>query len=165
MKVTNEQIIQAIENFSTMSQAAASLGIHLSTMKERAIKLGIYAPNQGRKNIPRPDQQQSIDRTISLDEILDGKHPTYQTHRLRLRLIATGIKEQKCELCGTSHWRGEQLSLILDHINGINDDHRLVNLRIICPNCDSLLPTFCGRNKKNGAGNGSRTRKAEAERF
>ena len=163
MKVTDEQIIQAIETNTTMRQAALSLSINMTTLKERAIRLGVYAPNQGRKGAPRP--QQNADRTIPLDEILSGQHPTYQTHKLRLRLIKEGIKEQRCEICGTSHWQGQQLSLILDHINGVNDDHRIENLRIICPNCDSLLPTFCGRNKRNGAGNGGRTRKAEAERF
>lgn len=163
MKVTDEQIIQAIETNTTMRQAALSLNINMTTLKKRALRLGVYTPNQGRKGEPRP--QQNIDRKIPLGEILSGQHPTYQTHKLRLRLIRERIKEQKCEICGTSHWEGQQLSLILDHINGVNDDHRIENLRIICPNCDSLLPTFCGRNKRNGAGNGSRTRKAEAERF
>lgn len=163
MKVTDDQITEAVSKSTSMNAAAVSLGINLTTLKDRATKLGVYQPNQGRKNIPRPEQ--NIDRTIPLEEILQGNHPTYQTHKLRLRLIKSGIKDQWCEICGTSHWGGQQLSLILDHINGINDDHRLENLRIICPNCDSLLPTFCGRNKRNGAGNGSRTRKAEAERF
>lgn len=146
MKVTDQQIIEACDTHSTMRQAALSIGINLSTLKERARKLGVYSPNQGRRNESRPSQ--NVDRAIPLDEILRGEHPTYQTHKLRLRLFKTGVKEQRCEICSTSHWNGQQLSLILDHINGINDDHRLENLRIVCPNCDSLLPTFCGRNKK-----------------
>ena len=40
------------------------------------------------------------------------------------------------------------MSLILDHINGINNDNRLENLRIVCPNCNATLPTHCGRNKR-----------------
>lgn len=40
------------------------------------------------------------------------------------------------------------MSLQLDHINGINTDNRLENLRLLCPNCHSLTPTFCGKNKK-----------------
>jgi hypothetical protein len=145
MKVTDKQITEAISTNLTMSQAAKFLGIHPSTLKARAIKLGVYTPNQGRKGIQRPEQIR--DHTILLEEILQGLHPTYQTHKLRLRLIKMGIKKQQCEICHITHWEGQQLSLILDHINGINDDHRLENLRIVCPNCDSLLPTFCGRNK------------------
>jgi uncharacterized C2H2 Zn-finger protein len=38
------------------------------------------------------------------------------------------------------------MSLILDHVNGVRDDHRLENLRILCPNCNATLDTHCGRN-------------------
>jgi len=38
------------------------------------------------------------------------------------------------------------LVLTLDHINGVNDDHRLHNLRLLCPNCHSQTPTFGGKN-------------------
>ena len=37
------------------------------------------------------------------------------------------------------------MALILDHINGIGNDHRLENLRIVCPNCAGTLDTHCGR--------------------
>jgi hypothetical protein len=39
------------------------------------------------------------------------------------------------------------MALVLDHINGVADDHRLENLRIVCPNCAATLETHCGRNK------------------
>src|ERR671918_632900 len=43
-------------------------------------------------------------------------------------------------------WRGRRMGLILDHINGVRDDNRLENLRIVCPNCAATLDTHCGRN-------------------
>jgi protein-arginine kinase activator protein McsA len=39
------------------------------------------------------------------------------------------------------------MALVLDHINGVADDNRLENLRIVCPNCAATLDTHCGRNK------------------
>jgi hypothetical protein len=38
------------------------------------------------------------------------------------------------------------MNLILDHANGVRDDNRLENLRIVCPNCAATLQTHCGRN-------------------
>ena len=40
------------------------------------------------------------------------------------------------------------MSLILDHINGVHDDNRLENLRIVCPNCAATLDTHCARNQR-----------------
>lgn len=40
----------------------------------------------------------------------------------------------------------KKLTLILDHINGHNNDNRLENLRWVCPNCDQQLNTSKGRN-------------------
>ena len=40
------------------------------------------------------------------------------------------------------------MSLILDHINGVRDDNRLENLRIVCPNCAATLETHCGRKNR-----------------
>ncbi|MDQ6749972.1 MAG: hypothetical protein M3Z33_04370 [Actinomycetota bacterium] len=41
------------------------------------------------------------------------------------------------------------MSLILDHVNGVADDNRLENLRIVCPNCAATLDTHCGRNRSS----------------
>ena len=40
------------------------------------------------------------------------------------------------------------MGLILDHINGVRDDNRLENLRIVCPNCAATLDTHCGRKNR-----------------
>jgi predicted RNA-binding Zn-ribbon protein involved in translation (DUF1610 family) len=54
----------------------------------------------------------------------------------------------KCNECGQNEiWRGRTFSLVLDHINGINNDNRIENLRLMCPNCNATLDTHC--RKKN----------------
>jgi len=59
-------------------------------------------------------------------------------------------KGYKCELCSINEWYGKRLPLILDHISGNSDDWRLENLRLVCSNCDSLLPTYKSKNKGQG---------------
>jgi len=53
-----------------------------------------------------------------------------------------------CEFCGIGpSWNDKSLTLQLDHINGVNTDNRLENLRILCPNCHSQTDTWCGKTK------------------
>ena len=66
---------------------------------------------------------------------------------VRKRLIALNLIEYKCSICGISEWQGKKLSLELDHINGINNDHQLSNLRFLCPNCHSQTSTYGAKNK------------------
>lgn len=71
-------------------------------------------------------------------------------HNIKRRLLAEELLTNECAVCGLGpEWNGRELVLVLDHVNGINDDYRLRNLRMLCPNCDSQSPTFAGRNKKN----------------
>jgi hypothetical protein len=68
---------------------------------------------------------------------------------IKRRLIEMGLFEERCSRCGIEEWRGKELTIHIDHINGVNDDWRLENLRMLCPNCHSQTPTFSGRNLRN----------------
>jgi Zn ribbon nucleic-acid-binding protein len=67
---------------------------------------------------------------------------------LKKKLFESGLLEEECIKCGIGpNWNGEKLTLQLDHINGINTDNRLLNLRILCPNCHTQTITYSGKNK------------------
>lgn len=84
-------------------------------------------------------------KRLPLTEILvNGSE--FKTAHLRVRLIKEGVKEARCESCGLDSWMGVPVPLELDHINGINNDHRIENLRMLCPNCHALTDTWRGRN-------------------
>jgi len=83
-----------------------------------------------------------------LEEIL-VEHSTFSRNHLKKRLIKEGILENKCSICGLKNsWQQKELVMVLDHINGISDDNRIENLRLICPNCNSQTSTFAGRRFK-----------------
>lgn len=88
---------------------------------------------------------------IDIKNILVENSTYIATTNLKNRLYKEGLKERKCEYdnCGQGEeWRGRKISLILDHINGVHNDNRLENLRIVCPNCNASLDTHCGKNIK-----------------
>ncbi|WP_076199567.1 HNH endonuclease [Mycobacterium sp. GA-1841] len=56
-----------------------------------------------------------------------------------------------CAICGAaSTWQDLPLTLIMDHIDGNPTNNCRENLRLVCPNCDSQLPTYKSRNRGNG---------------
>lgn len=68
---------------------------------------------------------------------------------LKKRLLDAGLKKNECALCGQGPvWNGLPLVLQLDHINGVNNDHRIENLRILCPNCHTQTETYAGKSRR-----------------
>lgn len=96
---------------------------------------------RGRKNA-------SHNQKYSIEELLvENSH--YSRSALKSRLINEGLLEYKCVKCGnTGEWMGKKLVLQLDHRNGISNDNRLDNLRILCPNCHSQTNTFSGKSSR-----------------
>jgi hypothetical protein len=69
---------------------------------------------------------------------------------LRRRLVEEGLKDHRCEACNLIRWRGRSIPLELDHIDGDRTNNELQNLRLLCPNCHALTPTYRGRNIGRG---------------
>lgn len=69
----------------------------------------------------------------------------------RIRKYLKNKHGNACMICGQSgdDWNGKPMTLIVDHIDGKSNNNKLENLRIVCPNCDSQLPTYKAKNKGN----------------
>ena len=73
----------------------------------------------------------------------------------------------KCCLCGWSkiNVKSGVVPLVADHIDGNWRNNIESNLRLICPNCDSLSPTYSGLNRGNGRGNRVISKRAKEGRL
>lgn len=144
VQIDKNKFLKVCNESDSMAKACAALGMHFNTFKKYALKFGCYKTNRSGKGTIK-------NRTpkVDLQEILEGKHPYYQTYKLKKRLIKSGIKKNECEECKLKEWRGKSIEVELDHINGNSKDHRLENLKMLCPNCHSQTDTFRAKNIKS----------------
>ena len=145
-RITDQEIIEITTKSQTMALAAKRCGMAYTTFIRHAKRLGIYKPNQGGKGT----KKKAHANKISIQEILEGKHPQYQTYKLKTRLIDEGYKEDKCEKCGWCEKLEDSkyTPCELHHIDGNPENHLLSNLIILCPNCHSLTKSYRFRRGK-----------------
>ena len=85
-------------------------------------------------------------KVANLEDILVENSLYSSSTSLRKKLLKEGLKIHKCESCNLSKWLEKLIPLELDHINGINNDNRIENLRLLCPNCHAQTDTYRGKN-------------------
>lgn len=84
------------------------------------------------------------------DEKVFIENATIARHHVKKRIISRNLIPYICAECSINgNWNGKELVLQLDHINGINNDNRLENLRFLCPNCHSQQKTYAAKNRHN----------------
>jgi len=151
-KYTKEVLERAVEGCISINDVLRNLGIstksggnssHISKrLKEYGIDTSYFIGQAHWKGRKLPYKMPKIPLSKILIERSD-----YSRSHLKQRLLEKGILINRCEICGIDgEWRGKVLNMVLDHINGVNNDNRRFNLRMLCPNCNSQQPTFCGKN-------------------
>lgn len=84
---------------------------------------------------------------IKLEHLLITNSSVSLSTKHKQRLINEKLIENFCVKCGIKDlWNNEPIVLHLDHINGDHFDHRIDNLRLLCPNCHSQTKTYCSKN-------------------
>jgi hypothetical protein len=148
---TEQQARRAVENSSSYAETLRRLGLRPAGGNHRLLRHyvdDVWAISTQHFD-PRLAQRKGLRRgKTPLGDVL-VEHSTYSRHNLKRRLFAAGLKTRQCELCGQGEtWRGKHMAMILDHINGVADDNRLENLRVVCPNCSATFDTHCGRKNR-----------------
>ena len=114
---------------ASVRECVAKFGFHVAAWG-KAVRRGEVKPRQF---------------GMPLEQLLRSGKSRYN---IKHRLIRAGLLQNRCDQCGISEWLGKPLVAHIDHINGIKDDHRLENLRMLCPNCHSQTATYGGHNAR-----------------
>lgn len=144
-----EQFKELVRNAKSLSEIALYFGLgkkggNLNTIKQRISYEQIDRSHLGTTNKGRKFENRNIP-----NEIIFVEKSKYSRGRVKNIILKQNLIQYECEKCGLKdEWKNEKLVLVLDHINGIPDDHRLENLRFLCPNCNSQTPTFAGKNQR-----------------
>lgn len=153
--ISNEEIQKALDTFNTYTQVLEYFNLNpysgMRTTFMRRINSEGYNLSKFKSNHKQYMQSICISKynasnKTNLSEIL-VENSNFPRCHLKKRLIKENIIEDKCSECSLSKmWNNKPITLQLDHINGIRNDNRIENLRLLCPNCHSQTNTFSGRN-------------------
>jgi hypothetical protein len=145
---SDQEIVEAVSMSRSLAQVLAKLqlrpGGNQSRLKKRIEDLDLDLSHFVGQGWRLGDHRPPVPAAPLEEVLVIGT--LRKTSNLRRRLLNEGLKEARCELCGLDSWKGGPIPLELDHINGVRDDNRLSNLRIVCPNCHALTATYRGRN-------------------
>lgn len=149
-ELTDEQFRSLIKESTTISEVLFKLGYTVkgnswaySLVRRRMTDLNISHEEFKGKSALHIPVEKEVDPSKLFTE--NSKH---NRSVLRRYIIKNNLIPYRCAICGAIEWQGKTLSLELDHINGVNNDNRLENLRFLCPNCHSQTTTYGSRNQQ-----------------
>jgi 5-methylcytosine-specific restriction endonuclease McrA len=152
-KISREQLELAFNKSSTFADILSNLGLAKSSRNYKIIQDRLSIENIDWSNIrtgldTNKGRKFSSKPKIELSEILIVGS-TFSRNSLKKRLLRESLLKNECYICGQGpEWNNKPLVLQIDHINGIRNDNRLENLRILCPHCHTQTDTFSGKNNK-----------------
>lgn len=150
--MTEEKLKEATKNSNSIAETLKAMQMSVTTgnyktfhrlIKKYNIDTSHFLGQGHLKN-----KQHITVKNRTLESILIQNSDYSSIAALKTKLIKGKLLEYKCSNCNLVDWNEKPISLQLDHINGISNDHRMKNLRLLCPNCHSQTDTFAGRNAR-----------------
>lgn len=149
-QLTREQLLGIVEKSNTISEALNKIGLDNKGGNFKTFNrvISFYDIDVSHFTNGASYVLNKLNTKKPINELL-VKNSSYNRSHLKKRLIENGMLKNTCSICGLSDkWNGLNINMILDHKNGISNDNRIENLRMVCPNCNSQLDTHCGKHKK-----------------
>lgn len=131
-------IINEIVRYKIKERGSAGF-IHLNSGEVRAKREATMIARYGTKGFPKDSGANAIRLKHQL--IYEKGNFLEMSENQRRRKLLEECNGY-CTNCNVNEWRGQTLTLEMDHIDGNVRNNSKENLRMLCPNCHSLTPTF-----------------------
>lgn len=132
-----EEIIRLINLNTPKARICELFSFRPITLDSYLKRWGIvYRGNQGAKSF-------KTGKKISAIDYINSGRPV-SSHRLKLKILANGLRPHKCETCGITMWNNKPVPLELHHIDGNRFNNSLDNVELDCPNCHAQKPNNSG---------------------
>lgn len=140
-------VVDLISKCKNINEVCKNLGIRATNTNYFRINKIIEKYNIDTSHFCIDNTERKVGRKYTAEDIFK-ENSDYQKSKLKKKLVEYGYREWKCERCGRSEWEEEKIPLEVHHINGVNNDNRLENLQLLCPNCHAITDNYCGKNIK-----------------
>jgi hypothetical protein len=147
-KISDEAFIQAVKTSLSVRQVLKQFGLcaqgdAYKVFYRRAKSLNLDISHFTGQAWNR---SKTFPSKFPLSDYLSNSRPIC-SYKLKNRLLKEKVFSPICSHCSGEIWLGNPMPLVLDHIDGNSDNNSIENLRLLCPNCHFLTPTFAGKNK------------------
>jgi len=159
-KYTKELLEEAVKGCISYAQLLKKLNLNQNGGNHATIKRYIYVydidvshfTGQAWANGQTAKTNKSIEKqaqsaSIPNEEVFVEKSTYSSSTGLRKKMIQVGF-EYRCKICGLEKWMGKEITLHIDHINGIHSDNRKENIRFLCPCCHQQTSTWGSKNRE-----------------
>ena len=131
------EILEVQKHTNSARKAAKRLGVSYATYKKYCKIYNCFKVFDRSEKRPNIAPVNPYKGKYPITKILNNECPNFPVHRLKDKLIRSGIKKNECEQCGYKERRitDGKIPLLLNFEDNNKNNHKLENMRILCYNC------------------------------
>ena len=134
------EIEKWIQEGQSKAYMARQLGCNPKTINPILDRLGLkYDGNKAGKGLSKSKYASTLEEYLATSVDI-------QSNKVRIKLLAEGLKEHKCECCGLETWLDRPIPLELHHKDGDRHNNTIENFALLCPNCHAFTESYRGKN-------------------
>lgn len=153
---TKEELQDAVLRSKSYTDLIKNLGLRVAGSNLRCVKAAL---TRNEICVDHFNASSNINKTSSCSwnrkdveelhkKLLDGEVRKEVKSRTLTALMQRMKTPYQCVSCGISEWKGIEIRLEVDHVDGDRTNRSRNNLRYMCPNCHSQTETYGSKNRR-----------------